>query len=173
MALPSGQLTFAEVRTRLRAHRLQLTEVPVEHYLSLPLPTRRLGPAGYASFAGPVRRAPDGSVRQGAPDRWWVVEAVSGRFLLYTLYAAHPFGPEAGWETVGLPPTGLTVTDLRQALREVEERIDGLATAFFSGAPGDAGQRQALLAALRKQVSAPLLPQYRALAPDFFAWLEG
>jgi hypothetical protein len=50
--------------------------------------------------------------------------------------------------------------------------MEGLAAAFFEGRAGDPAVRAELAAVLGELVPAPLVPRYRALTPDFWAWLE-
>jgi hypothetical protein len=165
-------LRYAEVRRRQRTHPLRQTEVPVEHAVSLPLPTRRwIGP-GFAFFAAPASRAPDQPTVQGAPDRWWVVDAQGGALIVYALYAAIPFAPGVSWAECALPSVTHSLDDQRKALQNIEARMDAVAPDFFAGRSSDLTLRRALADALRAHLPTPLQPQYRALAPDFFAWLE-
>jgi len=164
-------LLYSEVRDCMRRHPLRQTEVPIEHAVSLPLPTRRLGANGYAFFAAPATRQPGEPVRQGAPDRWWVLSAASGRLLLYALTSATPFAEEA-WTPQTLPLISASVADLQKSLHEAEELMDAVASDFFEGNAGDYATRQKTLAKIEEIVPAPLLPQYRGLTPDFFAWLQ-
>jgi hypothetical protein len=166
-------LTFTEVRDRMRNHPLRVSEVPVEHAVSLPLPTKRWMEPCYAFFASPALRRPGQPVEQGAPDRWWAMSAHGGRIIIYALAKALPLADEANWETVTLPLMSLTIEELKQVLKHIEELLNELAPSFFAGEAGNTQTRKALAAALLDHLPQPLVPQYRALAPDFFAWLEG
>jgi len=158
-------LTYSNVRNRLRTHMLRQTEIPVEHAVSLPLPTTRwLGP-GYAFFASPALRQPGQPVEQGAPDRWWVVDAYGGRLIAYTLWKALPYADGVQWTTVQLPPPAVSLDELRQALVNIERLMEALVPTFFAGEVGEAGARKALAEALKVHLPAPLLPQYRAWRP--------
>jgi hypothetical protein len=168
-----GQLlSYGEVRSRQRTHALRQTEVPVEHAVSLPLPTRRWAGPGFAFFAAPALRAPDRPPVHGAPDRWWVVDARGGGLLVYALFAAVPFASSVAWGESELPPEARSLGELRQSLQQIEMQMDAVATDFFAGRPGDPAARRALAEALKVYLPALLQPQYRALAPDFFSWLE-
>ena len=112
-------------------------------------------------------------MRQSPPDRWWAVDARSGHLLLYASTTAFPIAADAHWETVTLPPVESSVEELRQGLAQIEAKMNGLAPAFFAGEADDKAEREALSAALQKILPDPLHPQYRAVAPDFFSWLEG
>jgi hypothetical protein len=165
-------LSYTDVLHRQRNDALRQAEVPLEFAVSLPMPTRRWAGAGYAFFASPAVRRPGQPMEQGAPDRWWVVDARTGRTITYSLSKALPFADGATWEWVTLPPVKRTIDEMRQALKQIEELMNVLAPAFFRGEAGDAGARKELLTALNGQVPEPIQPEYRALAPDFFAWLE-
>lgn len=165
-------ISLAEARERMRTHPLRLAEVPIEHAVSMPLPTRRFGLPGFAFFAAAALRQPGKPVHQQPPDRWWVVDAAGGRVLVYALTRVAPFAEGAAWAACELPPVGGTLSELRQRQAEAEKALAPLAAAFFAGAAADAAERRAGLAHLLGLLPPPLLPQYRALAPDFFAWLE-
>lgn len=170
MTTTISPLPHAEIRDRMRRHPLRESEIPVEHAVSFPLPTKRCETPGYAFFASPATRRAGEPVLQGAPDRWWILSARSGQLLIYALWDIHPFA-EGPWGSEQLPPVSATIVELRQALTEVEEAIDSLAPDFFEGRPGDGARRLMLLRKLSEILPAPLLPQYRALTPDFFQWL--
>jgi len=165
-------LPYAELRARQRTHPVRQTEVPVEHAVSLPLPTRRWGQPGYAFFAAPASRAPDRPPVQAAPDRWWVVDAQAGNLIVYALCSALPLVTDVRWTESPLPPVTSSLDELRKALHDIETRMDVIGPQFFSSGPSDAGGRRTLADALRAYLPQPLQPQYRALTPDFFAWLE-
>jgi hypothetical protein len=165
-------LSYSEARSRQRTHPLRQTEIPVEHAVSLPLPTRRWVGPGYAFFAAPSTRVPERPPVQGAPDRWWVVDAHGGRLILYALCAAVPFAPGTTWGDSDLPPVTRSLDELRGALQQIGVWMDAAAPEFFAGRPGDPALRLTLAEALKAHLPPPLQPQYRALAADFFAWLE-
>lgn len=169
---PAKLLGYSAVRDRQRTHPLRMSEIPVEHAVSLPVPTKRWGGPAYAFFASPSLRRPGQPVQQGAPDRWWVVSAFGGGVVIYALWKAVPFAESIGWESTTLPAVGATIAELKQALSHIEGLMNALAPAFFAGEGGDAGARKSLSRALASFIPEPLKPQYRALAPDFFAWLE-
>jgi hypothetical protein len=165
-------MSYAELRERQKSHVLIRSEVPLEHAVSLPLPTLAWGEPAFAYFASPALRRPDEPMQQGAPDRWWVVGAYGGRGLVYALAKAVPFPLGAQFETVTLPRISISRDELRQSLKAVESALDSLAPRFFAHEPGDAAERKQLGAMLTELLPKPLQPQYRALAPDFFSWLE-
>ena len=165
-------LSFSEARERQRSHPLRTYEIPVEHAVSLPLPTRRWGTPAYASFASPALRRPGQPVEQGAPDRWWAVGAHGGRLIIYALWKAAQYADGVNWTTVALPQVTATIAELKEALSRIEELMDALVQAFFAGEGGDVQGRKALSDALEAYLPEPIKLQYRALAPDFFAWLE-
>jgi hypothetical protein len=150
-----------------------MSEIPVEHAVSLPIPTNRWGGPGYAFFASPALRRPGQPVRQDAPDRWWVVSARGGGGIVYALWKAVPFAEGDGWGGVTLPAVASTIAELKQALARIGGLMDTLAPAFFAGEAGDAGARESLSRELASFIPGLLMPQYRALASDFFEWIEG
>ncbi len=167
---PLPWLPLAELRGRLRTHPLRLSEVPVEFEVSFPVPTRRFGPPAYAWFAGPCVRRPDGPAEHAPPDRWWAIDAATGRLLVYALAAVHPFADlPAAPVVVPVPPR--SVADQRAAVERLEAALTAAATAFFAGLPD--ATRPALREAVGAVLPDGLRPTYRALAPDFFDWLDG
>lgn len=164
-------LSYSEIRKRQRTHMLRQMEVPTEHTVSLPLPTRRWGAPAYACFASPALRRPGTPAVQGAPDRWWVVDARNGHLVVFALWTAVPFAPGAQWDSATLPPPTGGIGEVKSLVETIELLMEALAPAFFTDQPGDAEAMQALAQALRAHVPEPLWPQYQALVPDFFAWL--
>lgn len=150
---------------------VRLAEVPREHAVSLPLPTKRWGVPGFACFASPALRSPGKPLSQSPPDRWWVVDARNGHLLLFALTTAQPFAVGASWGTVTLPPQTRSLDEMRQDRARLEDLLSEQATQFFRGERGDSSARQKLREALERHVPEALLPQYRALAPDFHEWL--
>jgi hypothetical protein len=110
-------------------------------------------------------------MEQGAPDRWWVLGAANGRLIVYALCSAVPFAPETG-RSGPLSPVAGTVAELQTSIRNLEGLMERLAPEFFDGGPGDPAARRQLRQALASVLPVELLPQYRALAPDFWIWLE-
>src|SRR5947209_18594491 len=96
-------LSYKEMRKNQRIHMLRQAEIPVEHAISLPLPTQRLPDPGYVFFASPAIRRPKEPMEQGAPDRWWVVDAHNGQLLIYALWEVMPFARGVSWTTQTLP----------------------------------------------------------------------
>src|SRR5437764_15393128 len=92
-------LSYSDIRQKQRNSSLRQAEIPVEHAVSLPIPTLRFGSPVYAGFASPALRQPEQPMRQGAPDRWWAVDARSGHLALYALATVVPIAPDANWET--------------------------------------------------------------------------
>ena len=168
----SSPMSYKEMRQRQFSHMLRRSEIPIEYEVSLPLPTKRWGRAAYASFASPAIREPDQLMRQEAPDRWWIIDASSGRLLLYALWNILPYAQDVQWSMVTLPPVALSLEELEEKLDSLETLIETLAPSFFLNEEGARVQRHTLLQALKEYLPEPLYPQYYALTPDFFAWLE-
>ena len=59
--------------------------VPIEHAVSLPMPTMRWSSPVFAVFAGPALRRPGRPLELHPPDRWWAVDAESGDLVAYAL----------------------------------------------------------------------------------------
>src|SRR5437870_13877920 len=104
-------LSYKDMRKRQRTDMLRQSEIPVEHAVSLPMPTKRwLGPT-YASFARPALRRPGQPMEQGAPDRWGVVDAHGGRLIIYALWRVMAFAQGVSWTTITLPRTEQTIAE--------------------------------------------------------------
>lgn len=166
-------MSYKEMRKRQRTSLLRQAEIPIEHAVSLPMPTKRwLGPA-YASFASPTLRRPGQPMQQGTPDRWWVVDAHGGRLIIYTLWRVVAYAPGVAWTTVTLPQATQSIAEQQAGIEAIELLMETVVPAFFADEQGDASTCKALREVLQTYIPAPLFPQYRALTPDFFAWLEG
>ncbi len=165
-------MSYAELRELQKTHFLIRSEIPTEHAISLPLPTMKWGEPSYAYFAAAALRRPQEPMQQSAPDRWWVVAAYGGRLMVYALTKSITFPSGAKFEAVTLPRVAITRDELRQSLKTMEEKLETLTPRFFAGEPGDAIERRSLASMLTELLPEPLQPQYRAIVPDFFEWLE-
>ena len=146
--------------------------MPVEYAISLPLPTLRAGQPGYAFFASPAVRRPGAPMQQGAPDRWWVSDARNGQTLLFAHCKAQPFAPDTSFNTETLPVPTLGLAEMLATMARLTQQVTAIAPHFFTGDPGDPTSRAQTRDALLAVIPAPLLPQYRALVPDFMKWLD-
>lgn len=165
-------LGYADVQKWLQQHPLRQTEIPTEHAVSLPMPTRRWGEPAYSFFACPAERRPGQPPRHDAPDRWWVFSAKGGQVLIYTLSRFFSFAGGQRWDTITVSPASESVVVLQQMVQDIRQMMDAVIPAFFADTEGDAEIRAALHGVLVRFLSPPLLAQYRALAPDYFQWLE-
>jgi hypothetical protein len=167
-------LAYPRIRAAIGEHPLRTGEIPVEHEMSLPLPTRRWGLPGFAVFAGAAVRRPRQPLRLSAPDRWLLVDAARARLIAYNLTSAVPFATAPLEGPVEVAPSGRTLAEVREDQKALGELIGDLAPVFLAGsaAAGDA-RRTALLHTLDAVLPAATRPWYEALTPDFFAWLKG
>lgn len=170
---PATLLSYADALTALDGHPLRRRDVPTEYELSLPVPTRRWATPAFAVFAGAAVRRPHAPKRLAAPDRWWAVDVHRGRLLAYGLTAALPFADTPLSGPVVVPPISRSV-DAVAADHDVLARLmDRALPAFLDPAT-------TLPAALHTDLGRlwdALVPDgcadwYRALAPDFFSWLD-
>ena len=168
---PPTILPYPEAADLLRGLPFRAAEVPVEHAVSLPLPTGRAGAPGYAQFAAPAVRRPGAPTVQSAPDRWWVLGAESRSVLVYARVSAVPFGAPA-FDRQEVPSPAPDLAAAQRAQAEFTAAVAAVTGPFFAAAPAPAAARAAVPATLARAVPAALVPVYRALAPDFFTWLE-
>jgi hypothetical protein len=148
------------------------SEVPIQSYVSIPLPTKRFGRAAFASFSCPEHLVIGQKPQVGPPDRWWLFDERAEHLLCYSITAVTPFAqpmPLPGAD--GAPPKA-TVDEKARSLAELEALIDGIAPPFFNGGESSREQRLDISLRLSSYVGAELLPYYKALAPDFFDWLD-
>ena len=168
LALPT--LSYAELRARMMTLPALVAEVPTEHARSLPLPTLRFGSPAVVAFAAPADRT-GGDLRQAPPDRWWAVDAATGKLLFYALVTAVPLATEAAaLQTQDIPPVALDVEEFRQRLDALFSILTIAAARFWAGHPAEHGRSVA--AAIEDVVPKPVLAAYQALAADFWAWLR-
>jgi hypothetical protein len=152
---------------------VRTAEIPVEHFISLLLPTRRWSEPAFAGFAAPAgARRPGRPARLSTPDRWWAVGAQSGALLAYCLTRAVPIAEGLPEGPVELPLITRPVEAVEEDLRMLSELMERAAPAFFAGEAGPASLRGDLRQLLAAQATEPVLPWYQGLAPDFFGWLE-
>jgi len=101
-----------------------------------------------------------------------LIDAHEGRLRLFAWYSLYPFAAQAHWDTVSLRLLPVeTLEDLRVSIVGYMDQL----TPFFFADQSDQSEmkmRKDLLNHLGVYIHPLLLPQYHALAPDFFAWLE-
>jgi hypothetical protein len=166
-------LPYPRVREAFGSHPVRAAEVPVEHAVSLPLPSLRWTVPGFAVFAGPAVRRPGQPPRLGTPDRWWVLDASRAGLVAYNLVTAAPFAADLPPGPVDVAPTVRSLAETREDLRVFDELLDAAVGDFFAGTAADAGLRRALLDTVTAVLPGGTQPWYEALTPDFFAWLKG
>ncbi len=172
LAQHSRLMTYTELRGNERVTTLRRLEIPNEHAVSLPLPTKRWGEPAYAFFASPARRRPRQPMEQAPPDMWWAISAVDARLLIYAASSILPYAKDEGWKRVTLPRDTRTLDQAKNDISVIERSIDDLAPAFFEGDRGSESVRHTLIQALVQHVPDLLMPQYLTLVPDFFEWLK-
>lgn len=169
-SVPIKFLSYATVRERFQTSLLRRSEIPTEHSVSLALPTRRWAQPAFAFFASPAQRTPGRPLLQAPPDRFWAFAAHGGHLVLYALTSAISLAPEAAsWQPIELPPPTVPVAKLRDEVAVFDEVMTIASEDFFQGRPATASD--GLVEAWARLVPPPVLPFYRALAPDFWQWL--
>jgi hypothetical protein len=162
-------MTFQQIRVAMNRNAVLAAEVPTEYFVSLPLPTLRCGAPGYACFAAPALYA-DSRTTVDTPDLWWVSDSAGRHMLLFAWFTAYPFGEIAAGRQK-LTPVAATMDEVRSQEDAINALMSEAAPVFFAGDPGRGELRLNLATALGKALAPEITPWYRALAPDFFAWL--
>lgn len=164
------RLTWSGCRALLKDHWLCRSEIPLGHIVSLPLPTMRLGAPGFAFHAVAPVREPSQPWRLSPPDRHGVVAASGAALLLYARTSALPLAAQGTvWSTVSPLASKESPQVLNARLLSLEPIMDQAAEAFFNGASAHLGPM--LASELEAVVGSAVFPFYRAMAPDFIAWL--
>ncbi len=163
---------YEQAVKELAEHPLLTAEVPVEHFVSWLLPTLRWTRPGYAGFACPAVRIPRQHMELGNPVSWWVLSAENGKLLAYALTSVIPFADQLPEGPVTVRSAGRTLAAVREDRRRLGELLTAAAPAFFAGESGDGTVRADLAEMLGLVLPAETVPWYRAMARDFFDWLE-
>ncbi len=153
-------------------HPVRVAEVPVEHFISQPLPTLRWTRPAYAGFACPAIRIPGQPLELGTPDRFWAIGAEHGRLLVYALLRVIDFAESIPEGPVTVRSAGRSLSAVREDRRQLGELLTDAVPAFFGGESGDSTVRADLAEVLAHVLPPEAKPWYRALTPDFFDWLE-
>lgn len=164
------RISYPQIRTAFDRVR-QATGTPVQHEVSLPVPSLRWDRAVFAGFAGPARHQPGQPVEFATPDRWWTVDAGSGRLVSYALVSFLPFPGDLAAGPVTRPRTGRGAAAATQDLRQLTARMQDASAAFLARS-GPGAETPLLVESLQTHLAPGELQWYRALAPDFFDWLE-
>lgn len=164
--------TYDQAAKEFGAHVLRTTEIPVEYYVSEPLPTLRWSRPAYAGFASPAAGIPPQPPKLDTPDRWLAIGAEDGRLLAYALVSVIPFPQSFPEGPVTVQATGRSVSAALEDRRLLAELMTAAVPAFFGGESGDSTVRRDLAAVIGQVLPREVMPWYRALATDFFDWLE-
>jgi hypothetical protein len=166
-------MPYGEARDLLNRHPIRMSEIPVESYISLPMPTRRWPQAVWASFAAPAVRQP-GQRSVAPPDRWWAIDARTGRLASFAHTSIVPLdatSASSSDDLIGMKPETRSVDEQKSDLIRMAKALDLVTDHFFEGRTAPASNRREAEAALRKAIPEQLMPFYRAMAFDFFDWL--
>lgn len=168
---------YEQIRKNFVEHAVRHAEVPIEHAISLPIPTLRWSLPGFAGFAGPAVRVPGRPLRLAPPDRWWALHAEGRHLIGYALIKALPFSDKLGTNEAIVDRPGRSITDLQEDLQLLTQLMDQAVPPFFAGSKAGSKIDPAiggdLLEVLTAHVTDAVTPWYQRLAPDFFQWLEG
>ena len=166
-----------DAKTWLASHCIRMAELPVESWVSEPVPTQRLGSAAWIWFSAPWLMRP-GRSEIGVPDRWWAIDAKTGQLAAYAKDATVPMLREridSAMVSDGLIMLTLncaTIDDQQRALARFAVAIERVAEAFFEDRSAPISNRNEAAEALRAVTPKEIMPFYQALTPDFFAWLS-
>jgi hypothetical protein len=169
--------SFADAHSWLASHFIGMAELPVESWVSEPVPTRRLGSAAWIWFSAPWLMRP-GRSEIGVPDRWWAIDARTGQLAAYAREAAVPMLREhidsavVNDGLVALTPNCATIDDQQGALARFAVAIERVAETFFEDRSAPISNRNQAAEALRAVTPREIMPFYHAATPDFFAWLS-
>jgi hypothetical protein len=165
-------LAYAEARTALERHPVRSHDVPIEFTVSLAVPSTRWGAPAYAVFAGASGRRPGEPRRLSVPDRWWALDARSGQLVVFARTTVLPFSDADLGGPVELTPTGRTAREQLGAIAALSELMDHAVPDFFAAVAPDPTFATDLRHHWEAVVPAATAAWYRALAPDFFHWLD-
>ena len=168
--------TYEQAQQWFSRHSLRLSELPIESWISNPMPTRRWGRASWAWFRAPSVLRP-GNSQVGAPDRWWSMDAKTGQLQVYAKEDAiaalrQEGGSPAPQGLFALTPRAHTLAEQQGALARLAAAIDKVSEPFFENRWAPVGNRAEAAQALEAATPREMAPFYHALAPDFFAWLK-
>lgn len=161
-------LSIEEISRVFSKTSLAMSELPTEWELSIPMPTLRLIYPAYAWFACPASRRPGNPLRLSPPDRWFALEATSGRLLAFGAWEFSQRKGQAGWLPVELLIGSKTREEAMVSFQVVLERLNASAVAFFSNKlpPSLA------LTTITDYLNPGMLSWYQFITPDFWEWLE-
>lgn len=169
---PTGFLPYEKIRTSFANHPVRHSDVPLEYFLSFPIPTMRWPRPGYAGFAAAASRRPGRPLRLATPDRWWLLAPDRRLLLAFCRTDIVPFA-DLDIEMVSATTTRGSAEETDQDVTVYTELMGDAAPLFLAGERADPELRSDLAEAFTAVVPPEIVPWYRALTPDFFTWLEG
>lgn len=165
--------SYQSIREAVERHPVRTAEVPLQHEVSLPVPTMRWGSPVYVVFAMPASRQPGAPKRLGVPDRWWSVDAKTSRLKGYNTVDTVPLAELVDPQQIEIAPSARSLDAHLQDLKALGDLMDA---AIHSFVPNEIATNNEELADLRSVWNA-VTPRemgawYAALVPDFFQWLD-
>lgn len=164
--------TYAQARKLLMTHCVKSAEVPTDSYVSYPMPTKRWHLPAWACFSGSTSARP---VAQDTfePNRWWAVNAQSGRLIAYAdEKAVSAFSIAAEHHRLVSRTTEFqSIDEAVEASRQLERSLDLVVEHFLIGRPAPERNRREAISAIQAAISANLICHYETFADDFIAWL--
>jgi hypothetical protein len=155
---------------QILGNRVQILgeEVPIQSYISIPLPTKRFGQSAFASFSCPEHLVIGQKPDIAPPDRWWLFDERAEHLLCYSVTAVAPFAQPMPRPGSGDAPAKVSVAEQARSLAELEALIDEIAPAFFKGDISPPEQRSEVSLRLSSYVGAELLPLLQSSGARFF-----
>ena len=164
---------YHEIREAIERHPVRTAEVPLEHEVSLPVPTMRWGSLAYVVFAMPAHRQSAAPKRLGAPDRWWSIDARSRRLQSYNTVDAIPLTDTAQSELIEIASPVRSLAAHLEDLKALGDLIDAVLLLFAKDEAAADNQDVADLSEVWRAVIPREMDEwYAAAAPDFFRWLN-
>jgi len=169
----NARLSFSAIQRAWERHPLRIAVVPLERWISLPMPTMHYGRPAYVFFSASNPSPLAERKRIGPPDRWWVLAADHAEPMLFALCSVLPLGGREWSPTPLGEDSERTLEQIEVGYAQLQRAMDVVSVAFLSGGEASESSKCEVLTQLRSQLPESILEQHRAAAPDFFRWLCG
>jgi hypothetical protein len=172
--LAESQKTYGkpgDIRRKFWNSHFRMSEIPVEFYSSLAVPTTKLGAPAYILVCGPGVVAPKGDRNRIRIDRIIGLDAETGRLLKYEVLLNSEVTSTPGrFESIAREFE--SVIELDTSIRSLDKQLGALAPAFFAGEIAPSETAASVLQGILETTPEIALAALVASASDFFNWLD-
>lgn len=149
---------------------IRQTEIPIENYISLPIPNIKNNKNLYTYFSCPTRRTEDEKrskmlVNYGSVNKKWSLFVDNGSIFDFESIDS------TSTMDIFIESGNLSVSELKRTIGEFDEKMDTLSNNYFNDLETTNIEKMIVYDLMEKIIPPQLMLIYKELNPNFFNWL--